>query len=405
MAYRKIIKLLLLLNCSISFAIELTNNTTLHGFGTIGGSYNTNEHFIYRENVFSSVGSQDNFSFATHSKLGLQLDTDITNTLKATIQGVVYKKEPGKLETDLDWTYIKYSPTDYLNFKLGRMRIPFFIFSDSSNINYTNIWTHPPKEAVIASVPFTSYNGFEAEYLFNINEHNLSFQTYIGQGKEQIIGPTKVDTEIKNAYGFSLTDNYGDLKLRASYFKGNLNFKINQLDYLIAQGQALGISSVKNYSLDNLDLTFFGLGFSYQLDNIFLASEYTSVKLNNNIIDDMQGWYISTGYQFGKIMPYITYGNSKQKTAYPVTDIPILPPQYGGSSLRDNFTTITKAFNYSQESISLGVRYDIHKNVALKTQVDRIFYNENKRTMYYRDGTESPKGHLDVFSITLDFVF
>ena len=64
-----------------------------------------------------------------------------------------------------------------------------------------------------------------------------------------------------------------------------------------------------------------------------------------------------------------------------------------------------KEFNFSQESLSLGLRYDIYKNVAIKTQIDRIFYNDDKRTIYYRDGYEDSKGHLDVFSITLDFVF
>lgn len=397
------------------FALDVTENTTLHGFGTLGGSYNTNEHFLYRENVSSKAGSSDDFSLATHSKFGLQLDTNVNDQLKATIQGVTYQKEAGKLQADLDWAYLKYSPTDYLNFKFGRMKIPFFIFSDSSNINYTNVWTHPPKETVIASVPFSSYNGVEAEYLFSIGEHNISLQSYLGEEKGKVYGANDYSTtnaEIKNAYGFSITDYYGDLKVRGTYFTGDIKFQNNDVDKLLSEAKNPlllayfpNLSNAQNYDLSDLKLQLLALGFTYQFDNIFLASEYTSVDLDNKVIDDLRGWYVSTGYQFDKVMPYVTYGASKQKIGYPINDIPILPAQFGGSSFYDGFADEAKSFNYAQESVSFGVRYDVYKNVALKTQVDRIFYDENHRTMYKRDGAEPPKGHLDVFSIALDFVF
>lgn len=407
MLSKKIIFLSSFLLCNQLSAIDLGESTTLHGFGTLGGSYNTNGDFLYRENVFSNIGSSNDFSLATHTKLGLQLDTNLTDNLKATIQTVLYQKEKGQIDTDLDWAYLKYSPTEYLNFKLGRMKIPFFIFSDSSNINYTNIWTHVPKETVVSSVPVSSYNGLEAEFLFNLKEHNISLQTYFGEEKSEIIGALgggTLDAEFKNAYGFSITDYYGDLKLRASYFAGDVKFRSNDLDTLLSTGRALRIPTINNYDLSNLDMNLFALGFTYQFDNIFLASEYTSVELDNKVIDDMKGWYISTGYQFDKFMPYITYAQSKQKVDYPINDIPILPEIYGGSKLYDGLNSTTQAFNYSQKSISLGLRYDIQKNLALKAQVDRIFFDENHRTMYIRSA-EPKDGHLDVYSIALDFVF
>lgn len=407
MTSKKIIFLSSFLLCYELNALDLGENTTLHGFGTLGGSYNTNGDFIYRENVFSTIGSSNDFSLATHTKFGLQLDTNITDNLKATIQTIFYQKEKGQIQTDLDWAYLKYSPTDYLNFKIGRMKIPFFIFSDSSNINYTNIWTHMPKETVISSVPVSSYNGLETELLFNLKEHNISLQSYIGEEKSKIygsLGGSPLDAEFKNAYGFSITDYYGDFKVRASYFAGDLNFDNDDLNKLLLAGRVLGVPTINNYDLGKLNLSLYALGFTYQFDNIFLASEYTSVELDNKVIDDMKGWYISTGYQLDKIMPYVTYGESKQKVAYPISDIPILPDIYGGRTLYDGFNRMSEAFNYSQKSISFGIRYDIKKNLALKTQIDRIYFDENHRTMYIRNN-EPASGHLDVYSVALDFVF
>lgn len=398
MIIKKIILLIFVFTFNLSYAIDLNNNSTIHGFGTLGGSYNTNEHFIYRDTVFSDVGSKEDFSFATHSKFGLQLETYLNESLKATIQGVVYQKKDDSIEKDLDWAYLKYSPNDNINFKLGRMRVPFFIFSDSSNINFTNIWTHTPKEAIIAAVPFSSYNGFETEFLHNFKEHNLSLQIYTGKGEDTIkASSTDVEVELERATGFSLTDYYGDLKLRTSYIQIKNRFGIPPLEQLYSFASMMGFEEIKNYSFEKLDVDLYTLGFTYQINNIFLASEYTLLDLNNNLLNTLSGWYISSGYQFDKIMPYLTYGQSNQKIASSTIALP--PPFY------DAFDTMIKEFNFSQESISLGVRYDIYKNLALKTQVDRIFYDENRRTMYYRDGNEDPKGHLDVFSITLDFVF
>lgn len=379
-------------------AIDVSNNTTIHGFGTIGGSYNTNEHFIYRDSIFSEVGSKDDFSFATHSKLGLQLDTQINDSLKTTFQGTAYQKKDDKIETDLDWAYLKYSPIDYINFKLGRMRVPFFIFSDSSNINYTNIWSHTPKEAIIAAIPFSSYNGFETEFLFNLQEHNMSLQAYTGKGKDIMKSSfTDIEVELEEAYGISLTDYYGDLKLRTSYIQINNRFGIEKLEQLYETALMMGVNEITNYSFEKFDVDLFTLGFTYQINNIFLASEYTLLDLNNDFLNNLSGWYITSGYQLNKLMPYITYGNSKQKISNSTTTLP--------APFADAFDTMIKEFNFSQESLSFGLRYDIYKNIALKTQVDRIFYDEDKRTIYTRDGNEPQKGHLDVFSITLDFVF
>ena len=85
MLSKKIIFLSSFLLCNQLSAIDLGESTTLHGFGTLGGSYNTNGDFLYRENVFSNIGSSNDFSLATHTKLGLQLDTNLTDNLKATI--------------------------------------------------------------------------------------------------------------------------------------------------------------------------------------------------------------------------------------------------------------------------------------------------------------------------------
>ena len=47
---------------------------------------------------------------------------------------------------------------------------------------------------------------------------------------------------------------------------------------------------------------------------------------------------------------------------------------------------------------------DYDKSLITFNKTDRIFFDENHRTMYIRNA-EPKDGHLDVYSIALDFVF
>ena len=45
-----------------AYSLDLSSNTSINGFGTIGGSYHNNNDILFRDNVFSEVGSKGDFS-------------------------------------------------------------------------------------------------------------------------------------------------------------------------------------------------------------------------------------------------------------------------------------------------------------------------------------------------------
>lgn len=399
----KLIFILFLYN-SYSYGLDVSSNTSINGFGTLGGSYNSNENILFRDNVFSNVGSKGDFSLTTHSKLGLQLDHKISDSLEATLQEVGSKKRDGKIDLDLDWANVKYTPNDNISFKLGRMQLPVFMYSDSTNLNYANTWTHLPKE-IYSLIPFKSFNGIETEIKQVYNDHNFNLEFSSGYEKDNIYTQEGIaDTRLKNLFGVSLSDTYKNFKVRSSYFQGDGKIAVDELYQLIDVAKSMGINSAQNYSLDDLKFKYYSLGSSYQGDNLFLSGEYVWVDSNNKVVDNINGWYISSGYQFDKIMPYITYGKAKQKGATS-DDIPVLDPIYGGDFIKTQFDKMISIFAYTQESISYGLRYDIYENMALKFQMDRIYYKQGAKTIHYMDDVPFDKKHFDVYSITLDFVF
>lgn len=411
---RRWIGLVALVSLSSSlYAIELNESLSLNGFGTLGGSYNNDSDFTYRDSVFSQEGSSADFSFATHSKLGLQLSGNINDKFSATAQGVVSKKSPNKLDVDADWANIKYTSESFYDITVGRMRAPIFMYSDVVNVGYANVWAHLPRE-VYTMVPFVSYNGFEIGANFSLKEHSIVLQALYGNEKDTVAsGAGSTDARLSDVYVVSLTDYYGNFKFRGSYYKGKVKLENPQLTQLLNSAsqlsQALSIPSIQTaaqqYAVDNVDFRFMGIGVNYQGENLFVSSEYVAIDSDSKIVQGIRTWYLSGGYQLGKWMPYVTYGDSTQDHAHPATDIPVLPVQYGGSTLQDGFSTFAKHFNYNQESLSVGVRYDLYKNMALKAQVDRIYFDSHKRSINFKNNEDISSGHYDVYSIALDFVF
>ena len=57
-----------------------------------------------------------------------------------------------------------------------------------------------------------------------------------------------------------------------------------------------------------------------------------------------------------------------------------------------------------QHTFTLGTRWDFYHNLALKAQWDGI-RGQPDSVRSYRDEQPDWSGHMDVFSLTLDFVF
>ncbi len=87
---------------------------------------------------------------------------------------------------------------------------------------------------------------------------------------------------------------------------------------------------------------------------------------------------------------------------------PVTNAQSGIAQLDDLLSLFNAMRNKSQSSLALGARWDVARNVAVKTQVERIqpgpgglgiFANDN-----FRDVVD-PGGPVHVLSISADFVF
>ena len=85
-------------------------------------------------------------SWAIDSKLGLQVTAKFNDVISATVQGVGYADLTADWEPHLDWAYVRVQALQNVSARVGYMRAPTFMYSDSVFVGYANSWVRPPLE-------------------------------------------------------------------------------------------------------------------------------------------------------------------------------------------------------------------------------------------------------------------
>lgn len=399
MFFKKIIPITVL---SLSLnANELLESIKFNGFGTIGTVYNDNENFTYRNDFLSNTGSSNNVSLSTNTKIGGQINIDITDNLTGVVQASISQKEKNTLNESLDWANIKYEKNENINFKLGRMRAPMFMYSDISKVSYAYPWINPPIE-VYSPIPFTSYNGGEIELKQSIKEWDFSSQVVFGANSEKmyLTKNESTDFNMENYKGLVLTASNDTLKLRVSYSDAKVKMDSNSLNQLSTMLINNGYEEISTkYLTSEQKFTFLVGGINYENENYFLTSEYATYTSTGGV-DKYKGGYISGGYHLSNnITPYITISKSIQKNR----DIKSLVPNTGTDMyLHQSLENMEKIYNISQKSETIGIRWDFHKSATLKGEFQYIKTSENSNSLHFKENNQKD---LNVFALSLDFLF
>lgn len=123
-----------------------------------------------------NISFSDNASFDTDSIVGLQTTFHINDTTDVTAQLVARGSDNWDLEAD--WAFIRYSPTDELSLRAGRLRLPLYLFSESLEVGFSYPWVRPPSE--VYAIPLDNYNGIDGIYNLTAGNWVHSVQLFVG---------------------------------------------------------------------------------------------------------------------------------------------------------------------------------------------------------------------------------
>jgi hypothetical protein len=333
------------------------NDLNINGFLSVGVSMLDNSDVTL--DGYDTTGN-----FKNDTILGLQISKLVND--KTTVTGQLVSRGTDDYSTESAWAYASYAVSDDLDVRLGRIRVPFFYYSDFLEVGYAYDWVRPPTE--VYNIPFSSIDGTDLNYRFALGDWDNSVQLYYGRYSRAGSG-----VDLKNFTGLALSSSTGNFSLRGSYHRLEIETDGTGSFGAANAAVAAGITALKpllnptndaardaqidqaatNFALTGQEIGFYGLAAGYDNGDISAIAEYTLGFGDTSFFPEGTTYLAKFGKRFGEFLGHLTYAVNENKL---------------DSGLEGD---IQKALGLEskQSSIIAGLRYDYDTSTALKFEV------------------------------------
>ena len=337
----------------------------INGFASIvGGKSLDSDQTLY--------GYDDDISFKNESVFALQLTADLQEKLSATAQ--IVARGENDFDADFEWAYLTYEISDELQISAGKMRAPFYRYSDFLDVGYTYRWVRPPQS--VYNLPFSTYEGLSLLHTTQLGDWDSTLQVIYGSFDDNIaVVSVNGDTELNDIAGLNWTLSYDWFSARAAYFVAETSIEIENDT---AEGMALNgleqalrnsgfVDQANSIAIDEDDGAFLALGFSIDYNNILFDAEYTQFEVDNSALAKQTQYYTSLGYRMDEWLVHLTYeNNDDEHDSNRYNAIPTVP------QLNAGLNQVLEGSKAKSNVYTIGARYDFHPSAAFKIDFSRL---------------------------------
>ncbi|MCG7589023.1 MULTISPECIES: porin [unclassified Halomonas] len=402
-------------SCAISLAVysgvisadTSLPSVSLNGFGTLGVVHSdiADADFVADPFASSGAGFSGEWSAEVDSRLGLQTTLAATSSLSATVQVVSEKRFDGSYSPDIEWAYLQYDATPSLSFRVGRMVQGSFMNSEYRKVSFATPWIRPPAE-IYRLVPVANFDGVDLRYRYYlgkaINDVRLS---YGGGSVEYETG----DIDSSDSWGLSQHTRCGNTTLFASY--GELSVQADELTQFFDVYRLFGPPGetlAERYEVDGKPIRILSFGVNYDPGSWFVEGEWAKFS-SSTLLGSSENAHLTAGYRIGQWTPYAALGRARVLSN---RSEPGLTPGFYPSPFSEAAVVLNSTLNavlssgLSQDSSTLGLRWDFRPGMALTAQYDHIdFRSGSPGGLINQQPNFQPGGNINLFSLALDFVF
>lgn len=372
----------------------------------------------------SYMDYDDEWSFDSDSMLAIQGIVTPTERMAVTAQvvarGFSFDNDDA-YQPEMEWFFVSYELAPEIRVRGGRLRTPHYLYSESLEVGYSYPWVRPPVDVYVFFLePFSHFDGADITLQSSVRGIETEFKVFGGQMSGDFLG---IDIDVSRVAGFTASARVDELLLRYGYNN-------NRIDLSLPGGQVLVDGFAFATSLDrgtfggisesfynqNDEFQYHGAGFQWEPGTWSLVGENFLLQgPSEGFSFDSRGWYISLGRQFGNWMPYTVVSEYRtridSRIVYQIRDTySVYPAGMGGvfdslDQLRSGALAVLKERNIAQRGNTLGVRWDFHRNAALKLEFQYFdFLTQSTGHMLPDDVTEKVS---DIVSTTviMDVVF
>lgn len=195
-------------------------------------------------------------------------------------------------DANLKWLYLSYNPDDSSSFRIGRIGLPLYYYSDFLNVGFTYQWVSPPIESYQYD---TSLTGIDYVYRGVYGNFEWTAETYAG-AFDQFIPSVNAQTSTRNMVGvnvMAIYDGWLTFRLNGVSTKATLvNDAINSeniVDAGLAQAQSqMGlpddlVAAIRSKALpileskfntENLGVKYYGVFVKADFESLYFISEW-----------------------------------------------------------------------------------------------------------------------------------
>lgn len=396
-------------------------NGSLSGFASLAAGRLEGEGLRYQNYA------DDEWDFEGDSLLGLQLNLDLAERLSLTVQIVSrgYRwDDTNPFEPTLDWLFVRYQLDDAWRIRLGRMRTPLYLYSETLDVGYSYVWARTPLDVYAPiTLPFSNFDGADLVYLTDWGNYSLDLQLLAGATQRSRNTLTvNVDPLMGGnltLHGDQFTLRYGLLMLRTDITLSNVG-TIEQVYETAGQLIDPVFSDInRQFSANDDWYRYQTLGLRWSLDDLSVTGEIFDIRnTDDGYTNDAYGWYLSLQYRAGQVTPYVVAGRHhnqfNQDTLHTLRQTYEVWPE-GQTVLmfqeqvdqldqvRRSTLGFIDALNFEHRTWSVGLRYDIRPNVALKAEWQ--YFDFISGVSHFIVTTPNPPDHASMTTFTLDVVF
>lgn len=337
------------------------------------------------------------------SLVAVQLDGQLTDKISATGQLLYHSAD--YRDSGVEWAYLTYQHNQKLNFKIGKLRTPFFQYSDVIDVGLSYPWISPPGQ-VYKKYMFSTFEGAKASYHFGNEQLAYRLEGYWGQfdSDTPINGyqfPTTVD-DIKGAV-FNIIDD--KLSYRVSYHTGFVELDSDFINAVAIPLSQLGFAQSAQSLSGRGDIKFYQASMTYEGLRYFTIVEFIKITGDIPIVPKATAAYATFGYYFPTFTAHLTIATNNSNTSETVNEIPAgVSPQL--DQLMFGYKTVINSLNYSDvdsDSLTIGLRWNVEANLALKFDLT-TFKSKLPASLLFDNSTVKDK-RTNLLQVGLEWVF
>ncbi len=394
------------------------------GFGTLAYSYEMENKVGHTRDIAQPPDANSNGSFLSDSNFGVQLDYEFNPTWSVTTQFVLEDRVENKLNDLTELAFIRYVPNASWDLRIGRLGLNAYNVADSRRIGFAHLWVRPPKE-LYGGIFYDSIDGVDMTYRQEGEWANWSVTLQYGLIEQSLENEATKDLSIARSdstYALAIEVDKGPWSGRASFVNvSELEVLLGERSKQAQQGIAdliatpnlpssIQYEAQELYEQSNLTMEkvqYYQLGLDY-FDGIWhLHSELFRVEGAKAVVPEGLGGYVMLGYTLSEnITPFGIFGSFKPDRApfASRTDWGVFSPQLG--EFQQLLVAGINTTHIEQTTYSVGFRWDLSPQVALKAQYDHIDLEANGYGLWAAEPEAAQRGRaIQLFTLGINFIF